>query len=48
MADDVNWDIRFLCQDRLSLFTLVHQNLMLLFLIYIKTIFWYFPDSSYK
>ena len=42
MADDVNWDICFLCQDSVSLFTLVHQLFhlfiyFLLFLIHIKT-----------
>ena len=37
MADNVNWDICFLCQNSVSLFTLVHQNVFLLFLIYVRT-----------
>ena len=37
MADDVNWDICFLCQDSVSLFTLMDLNFLLLFLIYIGT-----------
>ena len=37
MADNINWDICFLCQNRVSLFTLVHQNFSLLFLIYVRT-----------
>ena len=37
MADDVNWDICFLCQESVSLFTLVHQHFLLLFLIHIGT-----------
>ena len=36
MADDVNWDICFLCQDSISLFTLVHEIFLLLFFIYIR------------
>ena len=37
MADDVNWNICFLCQDSVSLFTLVHQQFLLLFLVCIRT-----------
>ena len=38
MADDVTLGyLCFLCQDGVSLFTLVHQNFILLFLIYIRT-----------
>ena len=47
MVDDVNWDICFLFQDSVGLFTLVHQKFLLLFLIYIRTVL-YFRDSSYK
>ena len=37
MADNVNWDICFLCQGSASLFTLVHQIFLLLFLTCIGT-----------
>ena len=37
MTSNINWDICFLCQNSVSLFTLAHQNFSLLFLIYVRT-----------
>ena len=46
MANDVNWDICFLCQDIVKSLYFVHQNFLLLFFIYIRTAEWFITSPT--